>query len=241
MNLLSVDWDYFFPCADWYDWGHKEDPMFMEFLWKTRPGSMHIRDHVLAIDGFVPRVDEVRGFWDRVCSKTKFLVVADSHSDIKHPLKMGGWTVWNFDTHHDLRYGKRGKNPNQYRCDNWGDVGKRKKKIDKYNLVYPEWRRGEEETFPDSPICDNVFYGIPKDLPEFDAVFICRSSAWIPTWWDPLWIEFIEYWKKDKQLWDSKVSCEFALRERKPNMEDARKIAKEHVKQREEFIKQMKK
>ena len=165
------------------------------------------------------------------------IIIADSHSDIKFVLGMGGWTVWNFDAHHDIRYGKREKNP-EFRCDNWADVGRRRKKIDKYNLVYPEWRKEDKETIPKRfPV--NIFYGIPKDLPVFDAIFICRSSAWIPTWWDTRWIKFIEYWKKDKHLWKHKVSCDFALKVRSPNMKQAEELAKEQKKQREEMKAQL--
>jgi hypothetical protein len=235
MNLLSVDWDFFFPCADWYDWGHSENKaLFLEWIWQVRSGNVHLQTGKLALDHFVPRERELSTFWNTVCPKTNLLIIADSHSDIQIILQMGGWKVWNFDAHHDIRYGKREKNP-KYRCDNWVDVGRRKKKIDEYNLIYPKWRKKDKETIPEKfPV--NVFYGIPDDLPEFNAVFICRSSAWIPTWWDARWIKFIEYWKKkDRMLWDNKVSCEFALKVRSPNMEEARELAVEQIKQREQM------
>ncbi len=244
MNLLSVDWDYFFPCPDWYDWGHREAPMFLEMLWQHRAGNVHLQSGKLALDDFVPREKEIATFWDRVCPKTNLLIVADSHSDIQIILKMGGWKVWNFDAHHDISYSDKKERYPKYRCDNWVDVSRRKKSIKEYNLIYPEWRYDDEETsmnhikelYPKSfPV--NVFHRIFDDLPEFDAVFICRSSAWIPTWWDARWIKFIEYWKKDKWLWDSKVSCEFALKERSPNMREAKKLATEQTKQRRKMMK----
>ena len=40
MNIITIDWDYFFPDADAFDWGHSElNSIFYEMAWLTRPSG----------------------------------------------------------------------------------------------------------------------------------------------------------------------------------------------------------
>ena len=66
-------------------------------------------------------------------------------------------------------------------------------------------------------------------LPEYDVVYICRTSAWVPTWYDDLWMEFIEWWNQFN-VWSTKITCPFAMKKRSPNMEQAVKLAEEYEK-----------
>jgi hypothetical protein len=120
IQILSVDWDYFFPNPMWYDWGHKEEPLFMEFLWQIRATNRNLKTREWAVDQM--RVDRNRrhNFWKKVCPdpNVAFLYVTESHKDIFDMLKglsFGNMSVWNFDAHNDLSYSNR----TTKECDNW--------------------------------------------------------------------------------------------------------------------------
>jgi len=238
MNILSIDWDYFFPDVIPYDWGHKESGIFYEMAWHWRPGNRNLITNEIALDTVVPSKERLKDFWKKVCPKTsKFLIIAESHLDI---LQIGKIfkesTIWNFDQHHDLCYGD--KQPTKPDCGSWAGHLIKEGVISEYNVVYPEWRKQEPENIPE--IKANYYYEIPENLPEFDIVFICRSYAWTPTWADPEWIKFIEHWKKHSFLWDSKIISESVLNKRSPGNIEARKIMIETEKQRKELEKEPK-
>ncbi len=44
MNILSIDWDYFFPDTSEYDWGHNENSIMLDFIWSTRCISRSLKD-----------------------------------------------------------------------------------------------------------------------------------------------------------------------------------------------------
>lgn len=200
MNLLVVDWDYFFPTtvkhqggtpADdfWlFDWGHHESNLlFYEALWPTRAGAFWNR-------GFdLPRCnDEWKNLWEQV----KFngepeVFFADSnvwalHTSVFRPYE----EVWLLDAHHDSGYREVDREKDGYSCEDWmlayGANGSR--------LVWhpPAWcENAIEENGParnDQPL--NIV-GDLDGAPEFDVVFICRSACWTPPWEDDNFMAFV--------------------------------------------------
>lgn len=129
--------------------------------------------------------------------------------------------IINFDAHHDMGYGDKAKIKQKMKqgvcsCDMWLlALMDRYKDMDlRANIVYPNWmleeRSLEEEwkqiktTVPpkvlkrtkigtfigeDGSVSDVVK---PDDQIEVEALFICRSSAWVPPWLDKKFIEFVE-------------------------------------------------
>lgn len=234
-NVLSVDWDYFFPCTYAFDWGSRETLFNIETFWTVRAynkmlfdeqGRMMRREKApYAIDAFRPREDW-RSFWETYCriSPSK-LVVAESHYTIAEVLNLlaqqmkgASFRVVNFDAHHDAGY-QKGKPVVD--CDNWAQ---KVASITDYTLVYPAYREGYNPQ-PD-PIRepDRTLYGPPdpSDLPSIYLLcFVCRSGAWTPPWSDDKWIEFIEYWKTIGNLWSEKGYVEYALKARPWDQQEA--------------------
>jgi hypothetical protein len=238
MKILSVDWDFFFPNVAMFDWGHREDPMFLEYLWNLRAGNRHLTKGDYAVDTVRPNEKTVWNFWEKVCiGNPNMLIIADSHMDLYNTLlKMRGLKaeIVNFDAHHDIEYGDKSDKVN---CGNWGYHGLKNGSIQSLTIVYPEWRAKEPETKPDidSKLLKKVKMTHDWIAGKYDIVFICRSSAWTPTWCDRDWLNFIWYWKTRRFLWESKISCEFALKERHPNLEEAYESKKQWVWQLEKM------
>lgn len=232
MNILSVDWDYFFPDVRQFDWGHREEAIFRDFLWGIRTAGISLETGKYALDVVHPDFDLLDGFWEKVVEgEPLFLVIVESHLDLYRLLEAWGMPcqVTNFDQHHDLGYGHgfggEGGLP-VTDCGSWAIHGIEDKLISMYKLHYPTWRKGNDE-----PIITGYsgFYSIDYDGPEpcyYDAVFICRSSAWTPSWADDKWLEFIHWWKKYPALWKEKQTIDYVWKEREPNMAQA-KVAKE--------------
>lgn len=202
-RLLSIDWDFFFPNPEagskegeiqLFDWGHSENNPFMSspFIW-------HIRAEGFLRHGFdLPRCVGWENFWSRFKFKPRTLIfVAESHSQAAGLSKHFDEVV-NFDAHHDLGYGKQGMEDaekGQIDCANWllyyALCGAR------VDVVLPPWQENWRENFPEHlpkgqhlDINYSQDKGLPDDEP-FDAVFVCRSGSWTPTWCDEDFEEFI--------------------------------------------------
>lgn len=208
-RLLSIDWDFFFPLPaddsrEWnfYDWGASETILMQLYavdLWPIR-ASAFLRGGLP-----LPKTSGVeQGFWDRFeFSPDCKLYVADSHLQImmasRQAFRNLPTLVRNYDAHHDLGYGdsfdlkmlaKRGT----MTCADWGAwFAMGGVQID---TVYPAWRQGCPETRPDAQP-----YRLPPtfrlDAGErsetvWDAVFVCRSSAWSPSWLDVDFTAFLD-------------------------------------------------
>jgi len=219
VKILSVDWDYFFPCIDGFDWGHSENSFnqfYMEMSWPIRASNMDLFTREKAYDTIWPR-EEFRSFWDRTLKcPPRGIAIVESHSDI---IKVSDfWLnkgegrhycgVINYDAHHDTGYG----GSQEIDCGNWAGEGLRRKLIQSYALHYPSWRKAS----PEGNLGELKPYYEPDPEPQkFDYVFICRSAAWTPSWADPEWLEFIEWWKENHPgLWVKKVSLPYALKAR---------------------------
>lgn len=214
MNLLVVDWDYFFPVPhhdlqEWllfYDWTHSEgmSPTMQEWMWQDR-AAMFFNEK-----GHLPTVDnDYLRFWDRVkLDPTAALTFANSNvhaiSDQYGHLWMPGLVeqVWLFDAHHDSGYGKLKKPkgddfdladvfPNgQATCEDW--LAYFTLTGSETHVRYPRWHKKWEQVDrkpdikPTSRMRDIAKNKTDKQLEhvEFGHVFVCRSDAWVPPWCD---------------------------------------------------------
>jgi hypothetical protein len=90
MTVLSVDWDYFFPSPDCWDWGHREDPMYYEMLWDLRPGNTNIITKEVAIDAYHPNPALLDGFWNRTLERDRpwlaQLWLVESHKTMRNAM-----------------------------------------------------------------------------------------------------------------------------------------------------------
>lgn len=178
MNLLSVDWDYFFPPFEPYDWGANEDNLiFKEIIWTIRKKDKNILTGANAVDEYKPDLLGARNFWNFILlnSDPARVVIEDEHKAV-WPYAGGCDMVLNFDQHADFGY--CGKPLETVNSGNWAAFLEE----EKYNLVYPLWRRHRPESLAETP--PNISYGLPVDPPKFDIVFFCRSSCWTPPWAD---------------------------------------------------------
>ena len=205
MNLLSVDWDYFFDLSgektdQWalYDWGHSEKwgSDLLGVIWQSRAiGFTHYGLPLPTTTG------EEATFWSRFrFSEDAELYVAESHKAAISPVVAEGITeVWNYDAHHDAGYDKAAlltvMNDQRVSCQDWllgykvtnGLTGKN------MHVRYPKWRAyalKEEPTPPLKGIDRAVDDGEPVDT-IFDRVFIARSGAWTPPWVDEQFQELV--------------------------------------------------
>lgn len=204
-RLLVVDFDYFFPepmgsgnddplTLSLHDWGHSEGGVIAflaTFLWQDR-ASAFIRSGIP-----LPQPDIPSGWWNRFTFANDATGWAtDSNCDSWSP-DLGVDDIWLFDAHHDCGY-----HPDAIQtvlddgfvtCENW---------MVPYHLTgaelhvrYPTWKTRAFELEPVPEIDVDRGYDSPNTdsmLPVFDAVHVCRSGAWVPTWCDPLFVEFLD-------------------------------------------------
>jgi len=238
LNVLSVDWDYFFPDLIPYDWGHKEVPFFKEAIWSLRASNRNLFTGAYALDEVSPR--GLESFWEKFSlDGVTFLSITDSHVDlafILRELSFGPYDIYNCDQHHDLGYSYG--QPSGYDCGNWAyrvlQHEVESLKVNSYNLIYPSWRLERPEHLEMESVDSRVkiFYEIPKDLPSFDFVFICRSSAWTPSWADNHWLQFIHWWSDHyKTLYFTSFREEFVEKARYPNIAEAHVLKRDAEKE----------
>lgn len=232
MTVLSVDWDYFFPSPDWWDWGHNEAPMYYEMLWDLRPGNTNLITKELAIDAYHPNPALLDGFWDRTLEKgTPWLAqlwLVESHKTMHDAMrklsKHFALDIWNFDQHHDL-YGPKTAEVN---CGNWAKPFT-KGRTHSYHVVYPPWRKEHPDT-EFKGRCDVRYEHPGKLLP--DVIFVCRSSCWTPPWSDDKWLKFTQE-VRDRYKVINLSTVPFVMSARKLNLEAAKEQAKEYLKDME--------
>jgi hypothetical protein len=213
MNLLVVDWDYFFPNKetdphDWplWDWGHSEghsEGLLRDILWPSRAFAFWRSGMEL------PQVNEelAQSFWSRFTIAPRAqLFYADSNRYAAHERVMRYVTneVWLFDAHHDSGYraGAVGRvlSEQNVTCEDW---------MIAYDLTgcalhvrYPKWRGSpgfeEEPEFSVDIASDDEE---PMPNPVFDRVFVCRSGTWVPPWTnDARFMNFIAHAPVQKRI-----------------------------------------
>lgn len=206
MNLLIVDFDFFFPTPSihdedpesrrlWamFDWTHAETPFHIGPLWDIRASDFYR----VGLD--LPRTDGTwRSFWSRFrIAKRAQLFVADSNMYAVHQRVARNieGEVWLYDAHHDGGYQpehlERYRDTGQVTCEDWGiyyhDLLERP-----YHMRYPGWRHWalKAEPAPQVEVDRQVDDGSTPPV-TFGRVFLCRSGAWVPSWVDPDFEEFI--------------------------------------------------
>lgn len=215
-TLLTVDWDFFFPRPDespghtvndvlLYDWGHREAAFFLGPVWTIRAGSF------LAHDLPLPRVnDEWQHFWQRFTFSPRCrLYYGESHARaVSIPLERSVREVWNYDAHHDCGYSQedlyRSAGKGEWDCATWGFLylytGRR------IHVRYPRWKgdAARIDTLPegypfehrldrqlDRPTDSDLGALANGPALPIDAVYVCRSGAWVPPWCDDEFEQFL--------------------------------------------------
>lgn len=182
MKVLSVDWDYFYPNDDNYDWGASEkSSFFFDAIWALRVADVNLLTGKPILQEYRPR--GTKNFWSQVRNKP-LLFIADSHKDL-YSLLIEPSVVVNYDAHHDFGYEDHG----DVGCDNWARIAKERGLITEYHLIYPVWRKLETETDTLNPGITSVRYSPPTPS-KYDFIFVCRSGAWTPPWHDKLFDAF---------------------------------------------------
>lgn len=214
LNLLVVDWDFFFPNPSYsavigeeamlYLWDHKEAPAYLgPLVWSGRASSF-IRNGME-----LPYAQGYERFWDRFNFNPDGVSVLYGDSNLWAgkimPSTMGldeeyetadAWarvSLW--DAHHDCGYPGTGtleewRQRGTVSCEDWmlvhHDAGSA------LDVTYPGWRVkvGQVEPEPLVPVDRRVDDGTDPDL-EYHAVYVCRSGAWVPPWCDNQFTEFL--------------------------------------------------
>lgn len=214
-HLLVVDWDSFFPNpldgGEYvgrkdnllYDWTKAEAPIYIDMLWTTR-ASGFIREGLE-----LPRASGYHGFWDRfdyADQENTTLWVADSNRHAGHMTPDTDFpfydSVWLFDAHHDCGYKVRSMKEFEesptFDCEDWMLCHARNGA--ELHVRYPQWKKYafDGETEPAVEV-DRQFDNGEKPPVAFTDVYLCRSGAWVPSWCDDQFKEFIESWPYD---WD---------------------------------------
>lgn len=213
MNLLSVDWDFFFPYPEhdphgYYDWGHQESPFFINDVWTIRAAAFLDRGQDL------PVVDQSwKHFWHEFrFTAEATLTYGESHAWAADPRMVADITeVWNYDAHHDCGYGQWATvlppllKGGEFNCGNWmiryilDNV--------KTHVRYPGWRSFSEDEDSRATLEPTTkamaFTDEPSDLPVFDYIYVCRSGAWTPPWTDDDFMAFLDACPvPSEQRWD---------------------------------------
>lgn len=222
-NLLVVDWDFFFPMPPYntleafelYDWGHAESMLYITMLWDSRAATFIMNGKPL------PRVnDDWKTFWDRFrfAEDTK-LYFHESNSAAVNPEFANDvdGEVWLYDAHHDCGYEKmrsfKAIQSGLWSCEDWMVFYGRHVGVENLHVRYPTHRRDafEEEPTPYYEKLDRQFDDVAEETPTFSTVFVCRSGAWVPSWCDKEFEEFIALAPMDvEELGDGVVEREFS-------------------------------
>lgn len=200
-NLLVIDFDYFFnnpvlnteshPDVFLYDWAsnetHDGTNTLGAFIWEVRAGAF------LAEGKPLPKASGYEHFWDRFTLTTDARIyVADSnvHSGNMFPNTHDIWDrIDLYDAHHDAGYLD---NDEAMHCGNWMLHHHHRGTRD-LNVHYPPWRTSIDgtETPPVAPVNRTIDDGHTPDPTTYTMVFVCRSGAWVPSWCDNQFNDFI--------------------------------------------------
>lgn len=189
-HALVLDWDYFFPLRPEWEWNHWEAPAMIEgMVWAARALDFFLRQKPLPLSlGW-------RGFWNRFkfADGTK-LYYADSNA-LAYTALLGEFgaelrstDVWLFDQHHDCyEAGAEDLYEGRVTCENWMIQLGLPHDGRNLHVLFPN-----HDTDPISAVAEPFFHDLDQrvdnDLPPgylpkvFDAVFVCRSGAWVPPW-----------------------------------------------------------
>lgn len=213
LNLLSVDFDYFFPIfpysesdsdnpSDWmlYDWGQSDSQniLLSNFLWEVRASTF-----LRVLEYLPPTSGEEKNFWDKFkFSKDAKLYICDNHGAGAELFDEELYEltrydeIWNFDMHHDCGYTSVEHDEavvESYNCGSWL-LGFGLNGHTKIHIRYPSWadfQLDHDIPFNFTPESRKVFMGKDK-LPVFTDVLLARSPQWTASWIDKSFWEFLE-------------------------------------------------
>lgn len=235
-NLLVIDFDYFFPEPELdptflYDWGHREAPLFIEFLWGSRATAFIANGLDLPTT-----TGEEATFWNRFQFKTDArLFVSESNSQAANEQITDFLTedgpideVWLYDAHHDCGYSGPDMDwrslayKGEFSCEDWMLL---------YHTMgcdlhvrYPSWKPWALTGEPEPPIAVDRQVDTDEPEVEFDAVFLCRSGAWVPSWCDKQFFRFLGDAPFESYL--DLLGDDYPLRERDFSIEQAEEEAR---------------
>ena len=180
-----------------YDWGHSEthSPSLLDHLWHIRAAGFAAAG--LHFPGLI--IDQIQAFWKEVrLTKHADLFYADSNANVMDDrVHRGMQSIVILDPHHDAGYNENAAeevvSKSAVSCENWvipfvlngRDV----------ELHYPSWRFYAPSIEPEPQVPLTRIVDPPRfnfgDLGVFDRVFVCRSGAWVPSWLDTYFWQFI--------------------------------------------------
>lgn len=211
-RLLVVDFDYFFVNPNMqeeaepevllrYDWQTRETPFHADEVWYSRVTPFWANG--LELPTTLPH----KGFWSGFAIDADYpALIGDSnmHAGSIFPsavdLEGDGWEeVWLYDAHHDSGY-KRTRTLEEFierdsmTCEDW--MLNHAARGSKLRVRYPHWRAAADGSFYDCepPPAVEVDRALDDGQPVadwFDAVYICRSGSWVPSWCDDAFEDFV--------------------------------------------------
>lgn len=217
-KMLVVDWDFFFPnpmlstrfeefenVGMYMGWDHSEavSPLLADLQWKNRASGF------LGYGMELPRVAGWEGFWDRFQwhedGVSTFYADSNLHAGRIFPSSLGLDEEWGlpdrwevvslYDAHHDCGYTNTGSYEewsakDKVSCEDW--MLNHYENGSRLEVTYPAWRGevGQVEPEPLVPVERRVDDGTTPDH-VYDALFICRSGAWVPPWCDEEFTQFL--------------------------------------------------
>lgn len=166
---MSIDWDYFLGGDITKKWEYTAKP---DWSSRQRPADGMYDITRNQIDKFVNQLGTL--------TPTR-LIKTQNHVDILGVVNQEStYNIINFDAHHDAGY-----IPDHsvgFSNGNWVEHLKRCRILQKYTLIYPEWRRGQPEIKPLAYI-DKIRYEYRKQInPDWICLFY--SPQWSPPWND---------------------------------------------------------
>lgn len=184
---LTVDWDFFFEENTLWDWGHAESELFHSLVWTFRTQA---EDHT-------ELVNEPNLFWQKIASRYNVNIdtvyVTDSHLHA-YEIASGYDRLLLIDTHHDVWEPPREDTKVYLDCGSWLN----------------SWLNGDTTrvAFFDQSDSGKKNFPVPDEYKsrvretrlhpsaEITSLHICRSSCWMPPWFDGEFIQFVERAKK---------------------------------------------
>lgn len=232
MNLLVVDWDFFFnsPAEErslaradtkLYQWVHRETPHYINEVWTKRAAAFLKAGYQL------PQVNEQwRTFWDNFVfhpDSVMYYADANFHACKLRPRGFMHYNqVWLYDAHHDCGYEVRSYKQwlraflDSSLCNSEDWMLVHQMLGSKLFYRFPYWHSlfmlgGVRVPKGVQVDCASANFDVPDHLikglslgvmqslmqdtrpqVEFDHVFLCRSGAWVPSWCDRAFSDFLE-------------------------------------------------
>lgn len=218
LNLLVVDFDYFFPNpmendeatldSLFYDWSHRETNFHIDSaLWTIRASGF------LANGLPLPPCQGTDGFWDRFTLPSTPLLVGDSnvHAGALAPPPSAGRDrfdhVWLYDAHHDSGYHggtvEQWRKDGRYTCEDWAVA--HHLTGSKVHTRYPRWRSNAFRLEPEPMIdIDRAFDDSNPNPVAFDLAYLCRSGAWVPPWCDNTFADLVRAYPGEHTVVDGR-------------------------------------